>query len=95
MLNLILWMLQADKFEEAEEIFESILTDEVSSLKPDQQMFHMMIYMYKKAGSNDKARRLFSMMNERGLQQTSVTYNSLMSYESNYKEVAKVYDQVI
>ncbi|KAL7615817.1 hypothetical protein Lser_V15G01893 [Lactuca serriola] len=86
--------VEADKFEEAEEIFESILTDEVSSLKPDQQMFHMMIYMYKKAGSNDKARRLFSMMNERGLQQTSVTYNSLMSYESNYKEVAKVYDQM-
>ncbi|CAH1435180.1 unnamed protein product [Lactuca virosa] len=86
--------VEADKFEEAEEIFEAILTDEVSSLKPDQQMFHMMIYMYKKAGSNDKARRLFSMMNERGLQQTSVTYNSLMSYESNYKEVAKVYDQM-
>ncbi|CAI9267922.1 unnamed protein product [Lactuca saligna] len=86
--------VEADKFEEAEEIFESILTDEVSSLKADQQMFHMMIYMYKKAGSNDKARRLFSMMNERGLQQTSVTYNSLMSYESNYKEVAKVYDQM-
>ncbi|KAI3738120.1 hypothetical protein L2E82_28139 [Cichorium intybus] len=86
--------VEADKFQEAEEIFEAILTDEVSSLKPDQQMFHMMIYMYKKAGSNDKARRLFSMMNEKGLQQTSVTYNSLMSYESNYKEVAKIYDQM-
>ncbi|PWA43157.1 tetratricopeptide repeat (TPR)-like superfamily protein [Artemisia annua] len=86
--------VEADKFKEAEEIFETILTDEVSSLKPDQQMFHMMIYMHKKAGSNDKARRLFSMMKERGLQQTSVTYNSLMSYETNYKEVAKIYDQM-
>nr|XP_043611259.1 pentatricopeptide repeat-containing protein At3g59040-like [Erigeron canadensis] len=86
--------VEADKFQEAEEIFESILTDEVSSLKPDQQMFHMMIYMYKKAGSNDKARKLFSMMPGRGLQQTSVTYNSLMSYEANYKEVANIYDQM-
>ncbi|KAJ9559230.1 hypothetical protein OSB04_013844 [Centaurea solstitialis] len=86
--------VEADKFQEAEEIFETILNDEVSPLKPDQQMFHMMIYMYKKAGSNDKARRLFSMMTERGLQQTSVTYNSLMSYESNYKEVARIYDQM-
>lgn len=86
--------VEADKFKEAEEIFETILTDEVSSLNPDQQMFHMMIYMYKKAGSNDKARRLFAMMNERGLQQTSVTYNSLMSFETNYKEVAKIYDQM-
>lgn len=87
-------MLQADKFKEAEEIFETILTDEVSTLKPDQQMFHMMIYMYKKAGSSDKARKLFSMMTERGIPQTSVTYNSLMSYEANYKEVANIYDQV-
>ncbi|KAI3826102.1 hypothetical protein L1987_00145 [Smallanthus sonchifolius] len=86
--------VEADKYEEAEEVFETILTDEVSSLSPDQQMFHMMIYMYKKAGKNDKARKLFSMMNERGLQQTSVTYNSLMSFETNYKEVANIYDQM-
>ncbi|KAI3683881.1 hypothetical protein L1987_84396 [Smallanthus sonchifolius] len=86
--------VEADKYEEAEEVFETILTDEVSSLSPDQQMFHMMIYMYKKTGKNDKARKLFSMMNERGLQQTSVTYNSLMSFETNYKEVAKIYDQM-
>ncbi|XP_071719953.1 pentatricopeptide repeat-containing protein At3g59040-like isoform X1 [Rutidosis leptorrhynchoides] len=86
--------VEADKYKEAEEIFETILTDEVSSLKPDQQMFHMMIYMYKKAGNNDKARKLFSMMSERGIPQTSVTYNSLMSYETNYKEVANIYDQM-
>lgn len=86
--------MQADKFKEAEEIFETILNDAVSPLKPDQQMFHMMIYMCKKAGSNDKARKLFSMMTERGIPQTSVTYNSLMSHETNYKEVANIYDQV-
>ncbi|KAK9050741.1 hypothetical protein SSX86_030291 [Deinandra increscens subsp. villosa] len=86
--------VEADKFDEAEEIFEAILTDEVSFLKPDQQMFHMMIYMYKKAGKSDKARKLFSMMNERGIPQTSVTYNSLMSFETNYKEVSNIYDQM-
>ena len=57
-------------------------------------MFHMMIYMYKKAGNYDKARQLFSLMAERGVKQTTVTYNSLMSFETNYKEVSKIYDQV-
>lgn len=54
-----------------------------------------MIYMYKKAGNYDKARKLFSMMSERGLQQNTVTYNSLMSFENSYKEVSNIYDQVI
>ncbi|KAL2493709.1 Pentatricopeptide repeat-containing protein-like [Forsythia ovata] len=57
-------------------------------------MFHMMIYMYKKAGSYDKARQLFALMPERGVQKTTVTYNSLMSFETNYKEVSKIYDQM-
>lgn len=57
-------------------------------------MFHMMIYMYKKAESYDKARQLFAMMPERGVQQTTVTYNSLMSFETNYKKVANMFDQV-
>lgn len=57
-------------------------------------MFHMMIYMYKKSGDYDKARKLFALMNERGIQQNTVTYNSLMSFETNYKEVANIYDQV-
>lgn len=58
-------------------------------------MFHMMIYMYKKAGDYDKARTLFALMNERGIQQNTVTYNSLMSFETNFKEVANIYDQVL
>ena len=57
-------------------------------------MFHMMIYMYKKAGSYDKARKMFAMMSERGVPQSTVTYNSLMSFENNYKEVSKMYNQV-
>lgn len=65
-----------------------------SPLKPDQKMFHMMIYMYKKAGSYDKARKMFALMAERGVQQSTVTYNSLMSFETNYKEVSKMYNQV-
>lgn len=63
-------------------------------LKPDQKMFHMMIYMFKKAGNYEKARKLFAEMAARGVPQTTVTYNSLMSFETNYKEVSKIYDQV-
>ncbi|KAL2245852.1 UNVERIFIED_CONTAM: Pentatricopeptide repeat-containing protein [Sesamum indicum] len=86
--------VEGDKFKEAEEIFETLLHEEISPLKPDQKMFHMMIYMYKKAGSYDKARKLFAVMPERGVQQTTVTYNSLMSFENNYKEVANIFDQM-
>lgn len=57
-------------------------------------MFHMMIYMYKKSGEFDKARKLFALMTERGVEQNTVTYNSLMSFETNYKEVANIFDQV-
>lgn len=53
-----------------------------------------MIYMHKKAGSYDKARKLFGLMAERGIKQSTVTYNSLMSFETDYKEVSNIYDQV-
>ncbi|KAK4492852.1 hypothetical protein RD792_000177 [Penstemon davidsonii] len=86
--------VEGDKFKEAEEIFETLLDKETSPLKPDQKMFHMMIYMYKKAGNYEKARKLFAMMPERGVQQTTVTYNSLMSFENSYKEVSNIYDQM-
>lgn len=86
--------VEGDKFNEAAEIFETLLDEKISPLKPDQKMFHMMIYMYKKSGDYDKARKLFAMMNERGIQQNTVTYNSLMSFETNYKEVANIYDQM-
>ncbi|GMN55013.1 hypothetical protein TIFTF001_024130 [Ficus carica] len=82
------------KFREAEEIFETLLNDKKPPLKPDQKMFHMMIYMHKKAGSYEKARTLFALMAERGVPQSTVTYNSLMSFETNYKEVSKIYDQM-
>lgn len=67
---------------------------EKSPLSPDQRMFHMMIYMYKKAGNYEKARRLFAQMSERGIEQSTVTYNSLMSFEASYKEVSQIYEQV-
>lgn len=86
--------LQANKYKEAEEVFNTLLNDEKSPLKPDQQMFNMMIYMYKKAGFHEKARKTFALMAERGIEQSTVTYNSLMSFETNYKEVSDVYDQV-
>lgn len=86
--------VKGDKFREAEEIFETLLDKELSPLKPDQKMFHMMIYMHKKAGSYDKARQLFALMPKRGVQQTTVTYNSLMSFETNYKKVANMFDQM-
>lgn len=70
------------------------MNEEKTPLKPDQKMFHMMIYMHKKAGSYEKARKLFAVMAQRGVQQSTVTYNSLMSFETNYKEVSKIYDKV-
>lgn len=93
-MSVELVLVQGCKFKEAEEIFETLLNEEKSRLKPDQKMFHMMIYMYKKAGSYEKARKIFALMAERGVQQSTITYNSLMSFETNYKEVSKVYDQV-
>ncbi|KAK9083730.1 hypothetical protein Scep_030201 [Stephania cephalantha] len=86
--------VEGDKFEEAESIFETLLNDERAPLKPDQKMFHMMIYMHKKAGNYDKARKTFAKMGDRGVPQSTVTYNSLMSFETNYKEVSKIYDQM-
>ncbi|KAL2323949.1 hypothetical protein Fmac_023007 [Flemingia macrophylla] len=79
----------------SEEVFDNLLNDdEKSPLKPDQKMFNMMIYMYKKAGSYEKARKTFALMAERGIEQSTVTYNSLMSFETNYKEVSNIYDQM-
>ncbi|KAH7577082.1 hypothetical protein ACOSP7_002172 [Xanthoceras sorbifolium] len=86
--------VEGNKFKEAGEVFNTLLDKEKSPLKPDQKMFHMMIYMYKKAGSYEKARKLFSLMAERGIQQSTVTYNSLMSFETNYKEASRIYDQM-
>ncbi|KAG6607993.1 Pentatricopeptide repeat-containing protein [Cucurbita argyrosperma subsp. argyrosperma] len=82
------------KFKEAEELFDSLLNKEGQVLKPDQKMFHMMIYMFKKAGNYEKARKLFSEMAARGVPQSTITYNSLMSFETNYKEVSRIYDQM-
>ncbi|KAL5716250.1 hypothetical protein ACHQM5_017968 [Ranunculus cassubicifolius] len=86
--------VEGDKFDEAESVFETLLDDKISPLKPDQKMFHMMIYMYKKAGNYDKARTVFAKMAERGIPQSTVTFNSLMSFETNYKEVSNIYDQM-
>ncbi|KAK7280623.1 hypothetical protein RJT34_25688 [Clitoria ternatea] len=86
--------VQGNKYAEAEEVFNNLLDDEKSPLKPDQKMFNMMIYMYKKAGSYEKARKTFALMAERGVEQSTVTYNSLMSFETNYKEVSSIYDQM-
>lgn len=90
---MVLW--QGEKYEEAETIFQSLLDAEGSPLKPDQKMFHMMIYMYKKAGKYDQARRIFAQMAEKEVPHSTVTYNSLMSFENDYKEVSKIYDQVL
>lgn len=86
--------VNGNKFKEAEEVFDRLLNDENSPLKPDQKMFNMMIYMFKKAGSYEKARKAFALMAERGIEQSTVTYNSLMSFETNYKEVSNIYDQM-
>ncbi|XP_074264181.1 pentatricopeptide repeat-containing protein At3g59040 [Silene latifolia] len=86
--------VEGNKFDEAERIFEALMSDEKSPLKPDQKMFHMMIYMHRKAGSYEKAHRLFCLMAERGIERSTVTFNSLMSFETNYKEVSRIYDQM-
>ncbi|XP_010906096.1 pentatricopeptide repeat-containing protein At3g59040 isoform X2 [Elaeis guineensis] len=86
--------VEGDKFKEAEEVFESLLKEERAPFKPDQKMFHMMIYMYKKASNYDQARKIFAQMSERGIPQSTVTFNSLMSFETNYKEVSSIYDQM-
>ncbi|KAM2538560.1 hypothetical protein TB2_023995 [Malus domestica] len=74
------------KFKEAEEIFETLLNEEKSPLKPDQKKVDMMIYMYKKGGSYDKARKMFAVMSERGVPQSTITINSLISFENNTRK---------
>ncbi|CAN4110089.1 unnamed protein product [Withania somnifera] len=86
--------VEGDKFNEAQEVFEALMDMDAPPLKPDQKMFHMMIYMYNKAGEYENARNLFSLMADRGVPQNTVTYNSLMSFGTNYKEVANIYDQM-
>ncbi|KAJ8749769.1 hypothetical protein K2173_012320 [Erythroxylum novogranatense] len=86
--------VQGNKFKEAEKLFETLLNEEKSPLKPDQKMFHMIIYMYRKAGNYGKARKILPLMTQRGVPQSTVTYNSLMSFETNYKEVSNIYDQM-
>ncbi|KAF3325687.1 pentatricopeptide repeat-containing protein [Carex littledalei] len=86
--------VEGDKYEEAEAVFESLLKEESSPFKPDQKMYHMMIYMYKKAGNYKQAQKLFFEMTKRGIPQTTVTFNSLMSFETDYKEVSNIYDQM-
>ncbi|KAG2252287.1 hypothetical protein Bca52824_082423 [Brassica carinata] len=51
-------------------------------------MYHMMIYMHKKAGNYEKARKVFASMAEKGVPQSTVT----IAFET-YKEVSKIYDQ--
>ncbi|XP_047310901.1 pentatricopeptide repeat-containing protein At3g59040 isoform X2 [Impatiens glandulifera] len=85
--------VEADKFKEAEETFDTLLSMD-TPLKPDQKMFHMIIYMHGKAGNFEKSRKVFSMMSERGVPKSTVTFNSLMSFETNYKEVARIYDEM-
>ncbi|KAM0858886.1 hypothetical protein ACQ4PT_047566 [Festuca glaucescens] len=87
-------LVEGDKYKEAEAIFEDLLNEKRASFKPDQKMFHMMIYMYKKAGDYTQARKLFAQMPERGIPQSAVTFNSLMSFEADYKEVSSIYDQM-
>lgn len=86
--------VQGDKYKEAEAIFEDLLNEKRASFKPDQKMFHMMIYMYKKAGDYAQARKLLAQMSERGIPLSTVTFNSLMSFETDYKEVSSIYDQM-
>eukprot|EP00268_Persea_americana_P029358 TRINITY_DN2839_c0_g1_i1.p1 TRINITY_DN2839_c0_g1~~TRINITY_DN2839_c0_g1_i1.p1 ORF type:complete len:593 (-),score=133.60 TRINITY_DN2839_c0_g1_i1:267-2045(-) len=86
--------VKGNRYKEAEEIFETLLNDEISRFKPDQQMFNLMIYMYGKAGSYDQARKIFGKMAERGIPRSARTFNSLMSFETNYKEVSSIYDQM-
>ncbi|RWR88784.1 hypothetical protein CKAN_01782100 [Cinnamomum micranthum f. kanehirae] len=86
--------VKGNRYKEAEEIFETLLNDEMSCFKPDQQMFNLMIYMYGKAGSYDQARKIFGKMAERGIPRSARTFNSLMSFETNYKEVSSIYDQM-
>ncbi|KAK4397924.1 Pentatricopeptide repeat-containing protein [Sesamum angolense] len=65
--------VEGDRFKEAEEIFETLLHEKISPLKPDQKMFHMMIYMYKKAGVMTK------LMQRAGVRPDVVSYALLIN----------------
>ncbi|KAL0805767.1 hypothetical protein Bca101_098258 [Brassica carinata] len=88
MLKPYFTFVEGNKFKEAEKVFETLLDEKRSPLKPDQKMYHMMIYMHKKAGNYEKARKVFASMAEKGVPQSTVT----IAFET-YKEVSKIYDQ--
>ncbi|KAG0482736.1 hypothetical protein HPP92_010820 [Vanilla planifolia] len=86
--------VEGNKFGEAEAVFQSLLNEERAPFTPDQKMFHMMIYMYRKAGNYNQARKIFAQMAARGIPKSTITFNSLMSFETSYKEVSNIYDQM-
>lgn len=87
-------LVEGKKFEEAEEIFHGILNDEKSIVKPDQRMFQLMIHMYKKDGKRDQAHKLYGEMVSRGIPISTVTFNSLMTSETDYKETGRIFNQL-
>uniref|UniRef100_A0A0D6R2Y3 Pentacotripeptide-repeat region of PRORP domain-containing protein n=1 Tax=Araucaria cunninghamii TaxID=56994 RepID=A0A0D6R2Y3_ARACU len=86
--------VEGGRFDEAEAIFGSILDDEKSDVKPDQRMFQLMIHMYKKAGKPDQARQLYGEMVARGIPLSTITFNSLMTGQLDFKESGRVFSQL-
>ncbi|AQK50268.1 Calmodulin-binding transcription activator 2 [Zea mays] len=77
------WMVLGDKYKEAEAIFEDLLNEKRTSFKPDQKMFHMMIYMYKKAGDYGQAHykevsSIYDQMERTRLKPDVVSYSLLI-----------------
>ncbi|KAG2582143.1 hypothetical protein PVAP13_6KG089500 [Panicum virgatum] len=76
-------LVEGDKYKEAEAIFEDLLNEKRASFKPDQKMFHMMIYMYKKSGDYAQAHykevsSIYDQMQRAGLKPDVVSYSLLI-----------------
>eukprot|EP00252_Welwitschia_mirabilis_P022042 TRINITY_DN5831_c0_g1_i1.p1 TRINITY_DN5831_c0_g1~~TRINITY_DN5831_c0_g1_i1.p1 ORF type:complete len:360 (-),score=59.53 TRINITY_DN5831_c0_g1_i1:43-1122(-) len=87
-------LIDAEKYDETEEIFQGIMEAEKPGVRPDQKMFHLMIYMYKKIGKRDQAYQLYKDMLSRGIPRSTVTFNSLMTAEKDWKRKDELFNQV-
>ncbi|CAO2187292.1 unnamed protein product [Urochloa humidicola] len=70
-------LVEGDKYKEAEAIFEDLLDEKRASFKPDQKMFHMMIYMYKKSDYKEVS-SIYDQMQRAGLKPDVVSYSLLI-----------------
>lgn len=85
-------LVKAEKHDDADRIFMSLESEDV--VKPDQQLFNVMIHSYGKRGMVDEAFHLSRKMKALSIPLTAVTFNTLLSCQPTVQETENVYKQM-